>query len=114
MKCHLKNIKLFGYHGLYENEKNDGQHFILNIFYEVTYYTKSEDQFKKVIDYSDILSFIKKVFNAKRYSYMEVLVSEIARITKSEYSLDQIKVKITKIAPTGCDEVENISVTYEL
>ena len=110
MKYYLKNIKLFGYHGLYENEKKNGQNFILNISYET-----KPNVLLEYPDYSLVYKEIKSIFCKKRHDLLETLAIDIATYIKGAFSdIDVIKVKISKISPEGCDDLEHISVEYEL
>ena len=110
MKFYLKNIKLFGYHGLYENEKKNGQNFILNIAYE-----SKPNELLEYPDYSLVYKDVKSTFYKKRHDLLETLAIDIATYIKDAFSdIDVIKVKISKISPQGCDDLEHISVEYEL
>ena len=119
MKYHLKNIKLFGYHGLYDNEKKNGQNFILNVSYEIReellHSTLNEEQIFEYVDYSLVYKQIKSIFFEKRHHLLETLATDIATSIKDNFEeIDTIKVEISKNTPEGCDDLDNILVTYEL
>ena len=41
-KYHIKDMEIFGYHGLYDEEKKNGQTFILNFKYILTLYYQKD------------------------------------------------------------------------
>ena len=95
MKYHLKNIKLFGYHGVYDNEKNNGQDFILNITAKIKKYNK-EDKLESMTDYTVIMNKTVTVFNKKRYNLLETLINDIASEILSDMNIKYVKISIEK------------------
>ena len=67
------------------------------------------------LDYSLVYKEVKSIFFKKRHDLLETLVADIALGIRDAFSdIDVIKVKISKIRPEGCDDLEHISVEYEL
>ena len=68
MKYKIKDIILYGYHGINDNEKNIGQYFVISI----SYFDKSlrsaknilskSDSLDSFVNYMDIYVFIEKIF----------------------------------------------------
>ena len=65
MKVKINRIKLFGYHGVYEEEKANGQEFHISV--EMKINSKYLDDIISTVDYSVIIQSIKEVFNEKSY-----------------------------------------------
>ena len=86
-KIKINNIKIFGYHGLYESEKNDGQNFYVSFEYI------SSD----IIDYSLISLKIVKYFNLIRYNYLEDLADNLLKLLFDDFDFLFIKLIIIKI-----------------
>ena len=78
MEIKLNDIKLFGYHGLNDNEKEMGQHFIvsINLMTDIDI-NLIGDNINNTIDYTSIYQIVKKEFNMKRYNLLETLVHKI-------------------------------------
>ena len=104
----IPQIKLFGYHGCYDEEKEKGQEFEVEFEIVVVMDSLFEgfNSLRDTIDYSKVESEIRRRFNIKRYDLLEQLASELATIP---YDLDSnlssaitlVSVKIRKNNPIG-------------
>ena len=74
----INEIKLFGYHGLYDVEKENGQDFVINIAVELAYQAESYDSIDGAVDYVEIAKIAKETFNNDRYNLIETLAIEIS------------------------------------
>ncbi len=74
----IKNLKIFAYHGVHEEEKQNGQNFIIDAIIETKkttgYHT---DRISDTISYSDIIRNIKKTLTEKSYNILEK-IAEVA------------------------------------
>ncbi len=68
----IKNLKIFAYHGVHEEEKQNGQNFIIDaeITTEKTTGYKT-DKITDTVSYSDIIRNIKKSLTEKSYNLLE-------------------------------------------
>ena len=94
-KYKIKNLKLFGYHGVFDKEKKKGQYFYININYSATY-NELKDDIATVVDYSVICQDVENVFNNKRYDLLEVLALDIKLHLSKKYTFLDFKIKISK------------------
>ena len=95
----LKNIKLFGYHGVFNNEKTNGQNFEIDI--EAIYTLKSNislanDDINSVINYSDVYKLVVKLFLDERYNLLESIANKISQSIINKYDVEICKVAIRK------------------
>ena len=74
----IPQLILFGYHGCYDQEKEKGQEFELNMV--ITIEPQNPDGLINTIDYVEIESEIKKTFNDIRYDLLEDLSAKISTI----------------------------------
>ena len=74
----IPQLILFGYHGCYDQEKEKGQEFELNMV--ITIEPQNPDGLINTIDYVEIESEIKKTFNDIRYDLLEDLSAKISAI----------------------------------
>ena len=105
----INNIKIYGYHGLTEEEKILGQKFEIDI--EIYFESKSNvnDAIESTIDYSVICNDIKDEFLRVKYNLIEHLGSKIIDRLFEKYNLLYSKINIRKPnAPIniGFDSVE--------
>ena len=108
----IKDIKLFGYHGLYEEEIKNGQNFFITISYNIMNKNNMSDDIQDVLDYSLVIENVKFVFNSKRYVLMENLSKDIYDHLKSKFQVENLSVEIKKINPTLKADVKYISTIY--
>jgi dihydroneopterin aldolase len=105
-------IRGFGYHGLFEHEKKDGQEFFVDLRIKTDLSNGGQsDQIEATIDYGKVSLRVKELIESGSFNLIERLAEVIAASLKSEFSIDAIEVTVHKPnAPVGI-ELEDISVT---
>ena len=97
-KYKIKNLELFGYHGLYSNEIENGQIFVINIDYCI--YLDNDnirtDKIDNLVDYTDVLKQVEKIFNDKRYNLLESLIEEMHKQLSKIYKFKKLDITILK------------------
>ena len=103
MKYIIEDIKLFGYHGVYEEEKLNGQYFYIKLSYSVNDLDVfMNDTIEDVVDYISIKNVIKEVFESNRYNLLETLIKNISVSIKDNFSeVSNIKISISKKIKDG-------------
>ena len=92
----INKLKLFGYHGVYETEKKEGQYFIIDVEYVVEYgFSFSDDDLDKIIDYKILCDDIAKCFN-KRCNLLETLISNVKSYLEDKYQGVTFSISIEK------------------
>ncbi len=113
MKINLNNISLFGYHGVYDEEIENGQNFILNVSVKLKKRKAPTDSIQDSIDYVEIIEIIKLVFNRKRYNLIESLASDIVDEILSSFKIKSVSVSIKKIKPLINIDIDSVEVTLK-
>ena len=114
LKNKIHNIKLFGLHGVYKDEIENGQDFIINIEYipdykiidEFSYWLKDTgkidnaekggDKIEDVIDYVDVIEELQRCFNHYRFNLLESLASYLLYCITESFDFKYIKISIKK------------------
>ena len=114
-RIRLKNIQLYGWHGVADKEKKMGQQFEIDV--EVSLDCNqaiSKDDISKTVDYSLIYDFVVSKFSSKKYNLIEALAGDIAQSLTQEFTLENCKVIIRKPdAPiNGILDTVEAEVTY--
>ena len=109
-KYKIKNLKLFGYHGVFDSEKNNGQDFLLNISYKSQPSSIIGDHISNVIDYSNICKDVESIFNSKRYNLLESLANDIKLNLESKYENTIFSIEIIKSSKHMKFSLDSISV----
>ena len=126
----IPEIKIFAYHGCYEQEKRDGQEFEINM--NISFHKSNKihlDNLINTIDYVDVESKVKQFFTENRYNLLETIAFHLSEIPYSLQfqnnfkSIFSVEVSIRKNNPMGmsvphvelkyinyCKEYKNLSV----
>ena len=94
----INEIQLFGYHGLYQEEKENGQNFIISLLIDIDYKDKS-DKIENTLDYADIIDKVKNIFSEKRYNLIESLAAEISENLMTNQKIKSLDISIKKESP---------------
>ena len=97
-KYHIKNLKIFAYHGLYDKEIKNGQTFKLNVIYKTCYDINKihKDDIENIVDYIDVIKEINIFFQEKRYNLMELLINDLYIHLNKKFDFYELKIDISK------------------
>ena len=98
-KILIRDLKIFAYHGVNEEEKINGQNFVFDIdlFVNMTKARYSDDV-NDTVSYAKVIKTVTKVVTEKKYNLLEKVAQITADAILEEYS-DVSKVKITLKKP---------------
>ena len=109
----IVGIKGFGYHGVFESERANGQDFYVDVELEVDLTRASvSDDVKDTINYAEVTDMVAEEISTNPVSLIEKLAGRIAeRITVTFAQAARVTVTVHKPqAPVSAD-VKDISVT---
>ena len=96
-KIRLKNIQLFGWHGVADKEKKIGQQFEIDIEAEAQLKSAIQsDDIRQTADYSKLYEKVVDIFSGKKYNLIESLANKIAVTLTDDFNLTTCKVIIRK------------------
>ncbi|HEX4518931.1 MAG TPA: dihydroneopterin aldolase [Gaiellaceae bacterium] len=112
MKVELRGLELYGYHGVHEYERENGQRFVYDIELEVGE-RGSDDLIGNAVDYSRVAAAVREVAGG-RYRLLEALATAIADRLVEQFEPEWVKVRVRKpeVKPSGID-LEFAAVTVE-
>lgn len=111
-KMRIKNMMFYGFHGVYEYEREQGQKFFIDVEVETSDEKISEDGSKEVASPASVYAIVRDVVENKRYTQLETLgynvnVDILKAIPLAESSTIIIRKPSVPIAgPLDCVEVE--------
>jgi len=109
----ITNLKIFAYHGVFEEEKKQGQDFYVNVTLYLDLHTPGKsDCLEDSLNYGEVSHFINKVFTEKSYDLIEAACENLCQRLLLEYGcLEAVEIELQKPhAPIGLP-FENVSVT---
>ncbi len=116
MDCiEIKDLEVYGYHGVYKEENKLGQKFIVCCdLYLDTRPAGLSDDLSLSVHYGEVCKFIDEFMSNKTYYLIEAAAEEMARMILLKFCpVKSLKLKIKKPwAPIGL-HLEEVSVTIE-
>ena len=109
MIIELHGLELFGYHGVLEEEKENGQTFWYDVELEVGEWGAT-DRLEDAVDYRLVVSAVREV-NEQRFELLEALAATVAETLIELFAVARVKVRVRK-RPAGMP-VEYSAVTAE-
>ena len=109
MIIELAGLELFGYHGVLEDEKQNGQTFWYDVELEVGEWGAT-DRLEEAVDYRLVVDAVREV-NERRFELLEALASTVAETLIDRFAIARVKVRVRK-RPAGMP-VEYSGVTAE-
>lgn len=109
----ITNLKIFAYHGVFEEEKRDGQDFYVNASLYLDLRTPGKsDNLNDSLHYGEVCLFINKFFLEKSYDLIEGVCEKLCQSLLLEYpQLEAVEVEVQKPHAPIALQVENVSVT---
>jgi dihydroneopterin aldolase len=96
MTIQLHEVRIHGYHGIYEEEKKLGNTFIVNLSLDFIAPHKGITSIDETIDYVKVYELVKLRMQTPT-PLLETLVSDIANIIFKQFPIvNNIKLQITK------------------
>lgn len=97
-KITIKNLKLFAYHGVNPEEKENGQNFYidLNYFLDLSLPCES-DNVDDTVSYAKVVKIIQKVFTERSYDLIEKAAQKVCdALFESFESIKKIEITLKK------------------
>lgn len=108
----VRDLRVFGRHGVYEEERERGQEFVFDVELEVGERGAS-DRFEDAVDYVAVARVVQEVSDSRQFALLEALASALADELQERFSPERIRVRVRKpeVRPAGLDGTVRITVT---
>ena len=112
---HLSKIECFGKHGIYDNEKDNDQKFLIDIYIKIQDF--SEDNIGNTVNYEEVVDLVLKIVEHESFDLIESLSKNIVkqiltRYQKSNVIINEIRATVHKPNTILKSKTEDISVSY--
>jgi 7,8-dihydroneopterin aldolase/epimerase/oxygenase len=94
MIVEVHGLELFGRHGVNENERRDGQTFLVDVTLEIA--EPKEDAIEATIDYRLVRDIVRGVNDAESYRLLETLAAAVADALNAELRVKRVRVTVRK------------------
>lgn len=94
----IKNLKIFAYHGVYEQEKEQGQNFIVNAVLHVDMERAGRsDDIADAVDYGAVCLFIDNYMRENRFDLLEAVAEHVTKEILFEFpAVHRVEMEIEK------------------
>ena len=110
----LKNMQFFGYHGVYEYEKEVGAPFEVDVEIETSFAgaIKSDDV-NETINYDTIFKLVNSIISNKRFNLIETLANKIGDQILSKFKIEKVLVRVRKPKAQMSGALDTVEVEIE-
>ncbi len=108
----IRDLRVFGRHGVHEEERARGQDFLFDVDLEVGERGTS-DRLEEAVDYAEVARSVQEVSDSRQYALLEALASSVADELERRFSPERLRVRVRKpeVRPAGLDGTVGVSVT---
>lgn len=102
----IKGLKLFAYHGVNLEEKEDGQMFVIDLSADLSLDAPcNTDNVDDTVSYAKVIKTVRRVFSAEKYDLIEKAAQVVADAVLEEYkAIQTVTITLKKpFAPVKAD-----------
>ena len=108
----IRDLRIFGRHGVHHTERERGQDFVFDVELEVGERGAS-DRLEDAVDYVEVAGAVKEVSDSRQFALLEALASAVADELERRFSPARLRVRVRKpeVRPAGLEGTVGVSVT---
>ena len=114
MTIELHGIILHGYHGVLDEERRDGQRFLVDVELDLEHEQAARsDRIEDAVDYRRIVALVRQVSDARPYHLLEAFAAAIADALVADRPVSAVRVRVRKPDVVLDPPVEYAAVSVE-
>ena len=114
MTIELHGIILHGYHGVLEEERRDGQRFLVDVELDLEHEQAARtDRIKDAVDYRGIVARVRQISDARAYHLLEAFAAALADALVADWPVTAVRVRVRKPDVVLDPPVEYAAVSVE-
>lgn len=97
MTIELRSIELFGFHGVLEHERREGQRFLVDV--ELDYEDEAaaaSDRIEDAIDYREVVAAVVEVSDGRAFHLLEAFATALANELTARFPVVRARVRVRK------------------
>lgn len=107
----LENIRLYGYHGASENERELGQRFEVDVEIAADLSEAVEhDDMRKTVDYEAVYKLVESEVAHEKYHLLETMADKIARDLLERFNAEEVLVRIRKPSVPIAGSIDHVEI----
>jgi dihydroneopterin aldolase len=93
----LQGVELFAFHGVLEEERRDGQRFLVDVELDYAVEIAAEsDRIEDAIDYREVVGAIVEVSDGRAYHLLEAFATVLADALAARFPVVRVRVRVRK------------------
>ena len=109
----LKGIVLHGYHGVLEEERRQGQRFLVDVELDLEDEgAAASDRIEDAVDYRDVVARVREVSDARGYHLLEAFAAALADALLAGFPVSAVRVRVRKPDVVLDPPVEHAAVRF--
>ena len=97
MTIELRGILLHGYHGVLDEERHDGQRFIVDVELDLEHEQAARtDEIEEAVDYRRVVARVREVSDARAYHLLEAFSAALADALLEDFPVSAVRVRVRK------------------
>ena len=89
-------LEVFGYHGLDDHERREGQRFLFDVWLEVADGAAKSDRIEDAVDYREVVRTVRAVSDGRRFRLLEALAAAVADGIVERFPVTGATVRVRK------------------
>ena len=108
----VRDLRIFGRHGVHEEERERGQDFLFDVEIDVGE-RGTNDRLEDAVDYVEVANLVREISDARQYALLEALASAVADELERRFAPDRVRVRVRKpeVRPAGLEGAVAATVT---
>ena len=108
----VRDLRVFGRHGVHEEERERGQDFVFDVELDVGERGAS-DRLEDAVDYVAVARVVQEVSDTRQFALLEALAGAVADELERRFSPERVRVRVRKpeVRPAGLDGTVGVTVT---
>lgn len=91
----LYGLELWGYHGVNEDERRDGQRFLFDLWLGVSDAALS-DRIEDAVDYRKVAALVRELSDGRQFRLLESLAAAVAEAILARFPVERARVRVRK------------------
>jgi dihydroneopterin aldolase len=97
MTIELRGIVLHGFHGVLDEERRDGQRFLVDVELDLEHEgAAASDRIEDAVDYRAIVAHVRQISDGRAYHLLEALAVAIAEALLADWPVTAVRVTVRK------------------
>ena len=97
MTIEVLGIELQGFHGVLDQERADGQRFLVDVELDLADTTAAaSDRIEDAVDYRDVVAAVTEVSDGHAYNLLEALAAAMAETLLSRFPVARVRIRVRK------------------